>query len=679
MSMKKNKRWGRTVVLTLAWLMFSGGIASRAAEKFSAFVPESGRWSVGLGWKDEWPAEWKHAQVERSEVTGEWTAYYGLLKLPEGELKLRDTERMRADGLIEVRRRWEWHGSQPLEQVTLSVKMQVPVSRSRPFMPSISYYNNPAGQSVAKTPIPVIDDGPGGKGYYEEHRFSMPVSAIEGERGGETVIAGLHCLPSPLRYGNLDDQWWSLGMERISDNNVELALLSGAVASNGRNGVIKAKQREWFEYPGAWCTLKPEAVVEKTFYVQPPTQTERGAGFQQVVQASLKLFDHVSTDGYTPYREILKLKFNDTLNRWREGEGFAGVDAFPGDNRPWIDLGWAGQSEAAALPLILMGESFGIADAKEKAQKAMDFLCTSPFTDNGFSIRYDYAKKKRWLDRRNPLSQGQTMNNMLNALRAAREAGGYDTSKWEVFLNKACGQHAARILSDEWRPISTNEGFLIAPLVQGAQLLGNPEYLRAARKAADHYIERHLSMEEPYWGGTLDAKCEDKEGAWACLQGFLAIYEESGEQRYLDAALHAGDVVASYMYVWDVPLPAGRLADHAFRSRGWTSVSVQNMHLDIYGVLCAPAFWRLAELTGRDEYKAVARLLTVPCGQLTDPWGSAGEQIHQTNYAQHYRSFTSLKGVRGDYIEKWSVYWITAHFLSAAAQFEEMGVDCTEW
>jgi hypothetical protein len=116
---------------------------------------------------------------------------------------------------------------------------------------------------------------------------------------------------------------------------------------------------------------------------------------------------------------------------------------------------------------------------------------------------------------------------------------------------------------------------------------------KAARKAADHYLDRHLSMDEPYWGGTLDARCEDKEGAWAALQGFLAVYDLTGEKRYLDAAEHAGDVILSYMYVWDVPMPPGRLADNGFRSRGWTAVSVQNMHLDVFGVLCAPAIWRI--------------------------------------------------------------------------------------
>ena len=37
----------------------------------------------------------------------------------------------------------------------------------------------------------------------------------------------------------------------------------------------------------------------------------------------------------------------------------------------------------------------------------------------------------------------------------------------------------------------------------------NENYKQQALKIADYYAGRHLDMEEPYWGGTLDATCED--------------------------------------------------------------------------------------------------------------------------------------------------------------------------
>ena len=67
------------------------------------------------------------------------------------------------------------------------------------------------------------------------------------------------------------------------------------------------------------------------------------------------------------------------------------------------------------------------------------------------------------------------------------------------------------------------------------------------------------------------------------------------------------------------------------------------------------------------------------CGQLIDPYGSQGEQPHHTNYAQHGKfrqrlNLNDISGVRGNYVEEWTVFWITAHFLNAAAQFKELGV-----
>jgi hypothetical protein len=60
--------------------------------------------------------------------------------------------------------------------------------------------------------------------------------------------------------------------------------------------------------------------------------------------------------------------------------------------------------------------------------------------------------------------------------------------------------------------------------------------------------------------------------------------------------------------------------------------------------------------------------------KMIDPFGSQGEQMTQTNFAQH-GDMSDINNLRGGYSEDWTVYWITAHFLNAAAQFQEMGVN----
>lgn len=632
------------------------------------------RWAIATEWVDDWPTGWHYASMDQFEQVGEWTLVHGHIELPSGVWLLRDSQRVVRPGLVECVRRWHWTGDEAIEPVTLSVLIDAP--NGKPFLPSINYYDNPAGQAIDATRIPWLGDESGNKGFYEEHRFSMPFAALESE--DMTVV--LHSQPSPIRYGNRQDQWWSLGVERRS-GECQIGIYSGPVASNEWTGVIKARQKEFVDYRNAFCRVEPGAIIEKRFWVESYRTVAKGQGFRQALRTSAQLFcsEDPSAANLPSFRNVVGRKFYDTLDRWREGEGYAGFDAFPdvGIKRPWIDLGWAGQSEAVAYPLLLLGDEYQLERAQELAVKATNFITQKAvFDKRGFRIRYDYDQGK-WLPRSNPLSQAQALDNLFSTRRIALQKN-VPVADWDVFLQRAAEFHAKRILAENWKPVSTNEAFLIKPLTVAYEVFGDETLLEAARKAADHYGQRHLSMEEPYWGGTLDARCEDKEGAWAAFQGFLAMYEATREEKYLDWASHAADVILSYVYVWDVALPPGRLSDHNLRTRGWTSVSVQNMHLDVFGVIMAPSLWRLGELKQDPWYQHMAKWMILGCGQLVDAEGGQGEQLHQTNYAQRYTQ-ESLRGIRGDYIEEWKVFWITAHFLNAAAQFEELGVDWRQW
>ncbi|HAK96796.1 MAG TPA: hypothetical protein DCM87_17840 [Planctomycetes bacterium] len=64
----------------------------------------------------------------------------------------------------------------------------------------------------------------------------------------------------------------------------------------------------------------------------------------------------------------------------------------------------------------------------------------------------------------------------------------------------------------------------------------------------------------------------------------------------------------------------------------------------------------------------------ITCGRRIDPRGSQGEQPQHTNYTQAGAA-ADARGLRGGYNETWTVFWITAHFLNAAARFKELGVD----
>ena len=639
-------------------------------KKVSIRPPSDGLWSIATQWEDGWPSAWKHASPKKITRSGPWHIFQGTLQQPEGNWELQDAYRME-NGRIKCIRRFKWNGKTSLEQVTLSVRWKIDAIDAQAFMPNILYYGNPSGEKNGKQRVPVFHGKPGEMALFEEHRFTMPFAALEWETQEGYNGAALHTRPSPVPGGHIQDQWWSLGV-KVNEKDTELLLLSGPVGYNKQKNVVKGLQTKPMEYGDTYVKVAPGTVIEKTFYLEVFPVSEQGTAFQQPIHTAIDIFKPFYTDDLPTYQDIISDKYRFAKSRWVSGSGYAGFNMYPDISKEQIVMGWAGQSEAPAYALQLLAARLGEKEQLlDMVQKSLDHICTSPIGANGFPVQFD-IEKKEWF-RYDPVSEGQALNSIALAVSAAQNHPELKTKKWRNFLKKACMVHSKRLLDAAWAPLNTAEAFYIAPLLLAATLFDEPYFSKAALKVANYYAKRHLTMEEPYWGGTLDANCEDKEGAWGAFQGFLAAYEFTRDEKYLQYAQHAGDVVLSYTVIWDIPLPPGRMSDHGFKTRGWTGVSPQNQHLDVYGVLMTPAIYKLGAFTGNEALKRLAKVMYRSCGQIIDPFGSQGEQLQHTNFAQH-GDMSDVYKLRGGYSESWTVFWITAHFLHAAAQFEEMNI-----
>ncbi len=455
----------------------------------------------------------------------------------------------------------------------------------------------------------------------------------------------------------------------------ELTLLSGPVTYNNRKSVAKALRSKPLKYPNTYLTIEPGTVIEKTFYLDLYSIEKQGTAFQKSVHNSIDLFKPFYVGDLPAYQDIIRSKFLFAKSRWIEGDGFAGFNKYPSFRTPEIRMGWTGQAASCGFAFQKLEKYFNDTDIPNMVQLSLDFLSASPVTKEGFPAKFS-TETKTWSSIKH-VQMGQAMYNFAKAIQSAKNNKNLDTRKWEHFFRQTCEYASNRILSGKWNPLSTSEAFYIAPLSIACQLYGKQKYKESAIKAVEYYSKRHLSMEEPYWGGTLDAQCEDKEGAWAAFQGFLSVYEITGEKKFLEWAKHACDVVLSYTVVWDSPLPPGRMSDHAFKTRGWTVVSPQNQHIDVYGVMYSPEIYRMGEIFKDENLMKLAKVMYRSCGQLIDLFGSQGEQLQHTNYTQR-NNMTDIYQLRGGYSEDWTVFWITTHFLNAAARFEEMGVRMLE-
>ena len=638
--------------------------------KIVVMAPEEGLWSVAAGWQDDWMCDWRHADPQKVEVVGDWTVLSGKMSFAGGQLILRDSYRQIRTGLVQCVRRYEWTGTETLRHVTLSVRWNMPGERMMPCLPGILYYGNSNGAKVNPEIIPVYEGRDGEFAIFEEHRYPMPFAMLENAAEGNA--AAIHSVPSPVRGAVLTDQWWSMGVV-AKDGSSEFVLYSGPIGYNGRHSVAKALQKKPMRYADTWLDLEPGRIIEKTFYIETYPIEGEGTGFQTPVYTSMDLHRPYDADRFPSFDEIVRGKYNFAKNRWIDlGNDAVGFNMYDSSLRKELVMGWCGQADSPGYSLQIMAKRLNDSQISDMVQNSLDFLTTyevNPETGL-FPVRFD----GKGYSQGDPVSCGQAMYNFAKAIETARKNKRFDTSKWETFLKKACDAASMRILSEHWNPKSTAEGFYIAPLAISSKLFRNKTYREAAEKAAQLYADRHLAMNGCYWGGTLDATCEDKEGSWAAFQGFLEMYERFRDEKYLNWAKHAMDVCLSYVVVWDIPLPAGRMADYNFKTTGWTVVSAQNQHIDVYGVLFAPEVYKMGRYLHDDRLCSLAKVMYRSCYQLTDAYGSQGEQLQQTNFAQR-GDMSDVYRLRGGYAERWTVFWITAHFLNAAARFEEIGVE----
>jgi tellurite resistance-related uncharacterized protein len=632
--------------------------------------PEEGLWSIATAWKDDWPANWQHAHPNKITESGDWTILSGEMEMDGGKWVLRDAYRLE-NGMIKCIRRFEWQGEKILNEVTLSVRWQVKGEKLQAFLPGILYYGNPSGEKNRPEWVPWYHGDPGEMAIFEEHRYPMPFACLESGKKRNKFGAAIHTIPSPLKDKNLPDHWWSMGVT-AHDAYSELTLLSGPITYNNVKSVAKALQPKQMKYGNTYLNVEPGTVIEKTYYLDIYPIEKQGTAFQEPIYKSLDIFKPYYSDDLPTFNDIIKSKLKFSKSRWIDDSNNPGFSMYPAEHGKHIVMGWCGQAASCGYAYQELDASFPDPSFKNMIQESLDFLTNSPVLDEGFPVRYD-VKNSNW-HAPDHVSMGQGMYNIAKAIEAARKNGKYDTRKWEKFLKKACDVTANRILDSDWSPRSTAEGFHIAPLALAYKLFGTQKYFDAALKGASYYANRHLSMEEPYWGGTLDANGEDKEGAWAAFQGFLAVYEMTGEAEHLEWAKHACDVCLSYVVNWDIPLPPGRMADHNFKTRGWTVVSPQNQHIDIFGVFYTPEIYKMGQILNDERLKKLAIVMYRTCGQLIDPFGSQGEQLQHTNFAQH-GDMSDVYKLRGGYSESWTVFWITAHFLNAAARFQELGVN----
>ena len=156
-------------------------------------------------------------------------------------------------------------------------------------------------------------------------------------------------------------------------------------------------------------------------------------------------------------------------------------------------------------------------------------------------------------------------------------------------------------------------------LVMGYKYFKDKSFLKAAKLSVE-YLENNIISKSDYFSSTLDANCEDKEAAISAVTAtyYLAMVTKGKERNhYIDLCKQAAYFALSWYYLWDVPFAPGQmLGELDFKTRGWSNVSVENNHVDVFVFELHHIVKWLAETTGENRFNQIADVIHSSLCQL---------------------------------------------------------------
>ena len=211
-------------------------------------------------------------------------------------------------------------------------------------------------------------------------------------------------------------------------------------------------------------------------------------------------------------------------------------------------------------------------------------------------------------------------------------------------------------------------------LVKLSQETGQRRYLDAAIRAADYVWDNFGSRGLFVGGATDNPNITDKEAGMLSLDAFLDLYEATRDPKWLDRAKAAGTYAESYIWIWNVPMPVDALDSDLNWKRGVATVGVQGITaravggVDEYLDWAVPDYARLYKFTHDGHYLDVARILLLDTKSMMALPGRTYDLLGPGWQQEHWSMSTN----RGFGSHRSWLPWVSVNHLHGITGLEEL-------
>lgn len=159
---------------------------------------------------------------------------------------------------------------------------------------------------------------------------------------------------------------------------------------------------------------------------------------------------------------------------------------------------------------------------------------------------------------------------------------------------------------------STSGAITPAALCAAAKITGDDRYIAYAQEIGQFYYCTATLQGVTTGGPGEILQAPDSESAAALLESFMALYESTGQRKWLDCALDAAHQVVSWVVPYDYQFPKNSRFDKmGIHAAGSVWANVQNKHSAPGLCTLSPsAFLKLYRATGDERYLEVMRQIS---------------------------------------------------------------------